>query len=58
MSDSSVRAASITAVTVTRFWAGGRDALREHQQDGTPVFAFFNNDPEGVAVRNALTLRR
>ena len=40
--------------TLTR-WAG---RLREHQQDGMPVFAYFNNDPEGVAVRNALSLRR
>lgn len=23
-----------------------------------PVFVYFNNDPEGIAVRNALTLRR
>jgi uncharacterized protein YecE (DUF72 family) len=36
-------------------WAG---RLREQQQDGVPVFAYFNNDPEGVAVKNALSLRQ
>jgi uncharacterized protein YecE (DUF72 family) len=38
-----------------RWWAA---RLREWQQEGTPVFAYFNNDPDGVAVKNALTLRR
>ncbi len=28
------------------------------QAEGLPVFAYFNNDPEGNAVRNALTLKR
>jgi uncharacterized protein YecE (DUF72 family) len=31
--------------------------LAEELKDGRPVFAYFNNDPEAVAVRNALTLR-
>lgn len=32
--------------------------LRELVADGRPVYAYFNNDPEAAAVRNALTLRR
>jgi uncharacterized protein YecE (DUF72 family) len=32
--------------------------LAEHIDDGRAVYAYFNNDPEAVAVRNALTLRR
>jgi uncharacterized protein YecE (DUF72 family) len=40
----------------TLAWWAGR--LREHQQDGMPVFAYFNNDPEGVAVKNARSLRQ
>ncbi len=31
--------------------------LVEQLQDGRPVFAYFNNDPDATAVRNALTLR-
>jgi uncharacterized protein YecE (DUF72 family) len=31
--------------------------LAERSQDGQRVFAYFNNDPEAVAVENALTLR-
>jgi uncharacterized protein YecE (DUF72 family) len=31
--------------------------LAEQAQDGRRVFVYFNNDPEAVAVRNALTLR-
>jgi uncharacterized protein YecE (DUF72 family) len=31
--------------------------LAEQTRDGRPVFAYFNNDPEAVAVENALTLR-
>ena len=37
-----------------RWWA---DRLREWQQSGRDVFAYFNNDWEGTAVRNADTLR-
>jgi hypothetical protein len=29
----------------------------EQAHDGRRVFAYFNNDPDAVAVRNALTLR-
>ena len=32
--------------------------LAEEARDGRRVYAYFNNDPEAVAVRNALTLRR
>jgi uncharacterized protein YecE (DUF72 family) len=32
--------------------------LAEQTQEGRPVFAYFNNDPNAVAVANALTLRR
>jgi uncharacterized protein YecE (DUF72 family) len=31
--------------------------LAEQSQEGRPVFAYFNNDPEGVATVNATTLR-
>jgi uncharacterized protein YecE (DUF72 family) len=31
--------------------------LAEQAQQGRPVFAYFNNDPNAVAVSNALTLR-
>jgi uncharacterized protein YecE (DUF72 family) len=37
-----------------RWWA---DRIREWQSQGRDVFAYFNNDGEGHAVRNALTLR-
>jgi uncharacterized protein YecE (DUF72 family) len=37
-----------------RWWA---DRIREWQAMGRDVFAYFNNDAEGNAVRNALTLR-
>lgn len=32
--------------------------LAEQVQDGRPVYAYFNNDPQAVAVQNAMTLRR
>ena len=35
-------------------WAG---RLAEQFQDGKAVYAYFNNDPEGMAVRNAQELR-
>jgi uncharacterized protein YecE (DUF72 family) len=38
-----------------RWWA---ERIREWQRDGREVFAYFNNDGEGHAVRNAWTLRR
>ena len=31
--------------------------VMEQAQDGRQVFAYFNNDPDAVAVQNALTLR-
>jgi uncharacterized protein YecE (DUF72 family) len=34
-------------------WAHG---LAEQSQDGRPVFAYFNNDPDAVATSNAATL--
>lgn len=37
------------------WWA---DRLREWDRDGKDVFAYFNNDGHGHAVRNALALRR
>ena len=37
-----------------RWWA---DRIREWQQMGRDVFAYFNNDWEGHAVRNAATLK-
>jgi uncharacterized protein YecE (DUF72 family) len=37
-----------------RWWA---DRMREWQQMGRDVFAYFNNDWEGTAVRNADTLK-
>ncbi len=37
-----------------RWWA---DRIREWQAGGREVFAYFNNDGEGHAVRNAETLR-
>ena len=36
------------------WWAG---RIREWQADGREVFAYFNNDGDGNAVRNAQTLR-
>jgi uncharacterized protein YecE (DUF72 family) len=38
-----------------RWWAG---RVREWQEQGRDVYAYFNNDGEGNAVRNAETLRR
>jgi uncharacterized protein YecE (DUF72 family) len=32
--------------------------MREWEAAGRTVFAYFNNDGHGHAVRNALTLRR
>jgi uncharacterized protein YecE (DUF72 family) len=37
-----------------RWWA---DRIREWQHSGTEVFAYFNNDGGGNAVRNAFALR-
>ena len=37
------------------WWA---DRIREWEDQGRDVFAYFNNDGEGNAVRNALTLRQ
>ena len=37
-----------------RWWA---DRIREWSGDGKDVFAYFNNDGGGNAVRNADTLR-
>jgi uncharacterized protein YecE (DUF72 family) len=37
------------------WWA---DRMREWEAAGRTVFAYFNNDGHGHAVRNALTLRR
>ncbi|MFE7631764.1 DUF72 domain-containing protein [Kocuria sp. NPDC057446] len=37
------------------WWA---DRIREWHHGGREVYAYFNNDGEGHAVRNALTLRR
>lgn len=37
-----------------RWWA---DRIREWESTGTSVFAYFNNDGDGNAVRNARTLR-
>jgi uncharacterized protein YecE (DUF72 family) len=37
-----------------RWWA---DRIREWEQNGHEVFAYFNNDGDGHAVRNARTLR-
>ena len=37
-----------------RWWA---DRIREWQRMGRDVFAYFNNDWEGTAVRNADTLK-
>ncbi len=37
-----------------RWWA---DRIREWQASGKDVFAYFNNDGEGNAIRNADTLK-
>lgn len=37
------------------WWA---DRIREWEGAGKDVFAYFNNDGDGHAVRNAQTLRR
>jgi uncharacterized protein YecE (DUF72 family) len=37
-----------------RWWA---DRIREWQEQGRDVFAYFNNDGFGYAVRNALRLK-
>ena len=44
---------SYPAAQLTR-WARRLDEQAEH---GRPVFAYFNNDPNAVAVANAITLR-
>ena len=38
-----------------RWWA---DRISEWQARGSDVFAYFNNDGNGNAVRNALTVRQ
>jgi uncharacterized protein YecE (DUF72 family) len=38
-----------------RRWAG---RLREFAEEKRPTYVYFNNDPQAVAVGNALTLRR
>lgn len=37
-----------------RGWA---DWIKQHRRQLTSIYAYFNNDPEGAAVRNALTLK-
>ncbi len=37
-----------------RAWA---DWIKQHRRGLTSIYAYFNNDPEGAAVRNALTLK-
>ena len=41
--------------TQLRRWAR---RLAARQQEGSDVYAYFNNDPDATATRNALTLRR
>jgi uncharacterized protein YecE (DUF72 family) len=41
--------------TDMRWWA---DRIREWEAMGSDVFVYFNNDGNGNAVRNALTLRQ
>ena len=38
-----------------RAWA---DWIRKKRRDLSSVYVYFNNDPEGAAVRNALTLKQ
>jgi uncharacterized protein YecE (DUF72 family) len=38
-----------------RGWA---DWIKEHRRKLVSIYAYFNNDPEGAAVRNALTLKQ
>jgi uncharacterized protein YecE (DUF72 family) len=38
-----------------RAWA---DWIKQHRRGLTSIYAYFNNDPEGAAVRNALTLKQ
>lgn len=38
-----------------RAWA---DRIKSWRRDLSSVYAYFNNDPEGAAVRNALTLKQ
>jgi uncharacterized protein YecE (DUF72 family) len=38
-----------------RGWA---DWIKEHRRKLSSIYAYFNNDPEGAAVRNALTLKQ
>jgi uncharacterized protein YecE (DUF72 family) len=38
-----------------RAWA---DWIKQHRRRLTSIYAYFNNDPEGAAVRNALTLKQ
>jgi uncharacterized protein YecE (DUF72 family) len=38
--------------------SGAARRIQRHMDDGRDAFAFFNNDAEGHAVRNALDLRR
>jgi uncharacterized protein YecE (DUF72 family) len=38
-----------------RTWA---DWINEHRRKLSAIYAYFNNDPEGAAVRNALALKQ
>lgn len=38
-----------------RAWS---DWIKEHRRKLSSIYAYFNNDPEGAAVKNALTLKR
>ncbi len=38
-----------------RGWA---DWIKEHRRKLSSIYVYFNNDPEGAAVRNALTLKQ
>jgi len=42
-------------ITRLDMWAA---RLHEQLQDGRPVYAYFNNDPEGMAVANAVELKQ
>jgi uncharacterized protein YecE (DUF72 family) len=42
----------------TRALSRWASRLAEQARDGRRVYAYFNNDPDAVAVQNALTLRR
>ena len=48
---------STAARTAMMILVGGRTRIREWQATGNEVYAYFNNDGGGNAVRNAQTLR-